>query len=280
MIPLTFSITPKTALAPSALPMADAPDFADLIESLPDGVGRSDPPPVDPTVTDPVPPPPDQPQGATPATTFALPMQPLQDPLAEQGPMPPPTEVQGGALTAAERLFSAMEPRSAADSGPIGEATATGRAVQNRTAPADAMPTPADDGNKPSPSTRTDAVPVTTEPGTGPDLPADQRAVNAAIDVPSQQAGVTVRQGINLRSASHVQYFGEGVSRTDISGRTVTKAGWGAPVNMTAPLPHWRVEEAKGTWTAIFRPNVTDTTEWAARYKAADCAAVPAGAPA
>ena len=105
-------------------------------------------------------------------------------------------------------------------------------------------------------------------------------AVNAAIDVPSQQAGVTVRQGLNLRSASHGQYFGEGVSRTDISGRTVTKAGWGAPVNMTAPLPHWRVEEAKGTWTAIFRPNVTDATEWAARYKAADCAAVPAGAPA
>jgi hypothetical protein len=105
-------------------------------------------------------------------------------------------------------------------------------------------------------------------------------SVNAAIDVPSQQAGVTARQGINLRSASHVQYFGEGVSHTDISGRTVTKAGWSAVKPLTAPLPHWRVDQTNGTWTAIFRPNVTDTAEWAARYKAADCAAVPAGAPA
>lgn len=104
--------------------------------------------------------------------------------------------------------------------------------------------------------------------------------VDAAIDVPSQQAGVTARQGVNLRSASYVQYFGEGVSHTDISGRTVTKAGWSGVKRMTAPLPHWRTDQTNGTWTAIFRPNVTDTAEWAARYKAADCANVPEGAPA
>lgn len=104
--------------------------------------------------------------------------------------------------------------------------------------------------------------------------------VDAAIDVPSQQAGVTARQGINLRSNSYVQYFGEGVSHTDISGRTVTKAGWSASKPLAAPLPHWRADQTNGNWTAIFRPNVTDGSEWTARYKAADCTAVPAGAPA
>jgi hypothetical protein len=104
--------------------------------------------------------------------------------------------------------------------------------------------------------------------------------VDAPIDVPSQQAGTTTRQGINLRSNSHVQYFGEGVSRTDISGRSITKAGWSGPVRLTAPLPHWRADEIKGAWTAIFRHNATDASEWTARYRAADCAAVPPGAPA
>lgn len=106
------------------------------------------------------------------------------------------------------------------------------------------------------------------------------QSVDAAIDVPSQKAGNTARQGINLRSSSHVQYFGEGVSRTDVSGRTVTKAGWSDPVRLTAPLPHWRADETNGAWTAIFRPNATDAAEWTARYQAADCAAVPPGAPA
>ena len=100
--------------------------------------------------------------------------------------------------------------------------------------------------------------------------------VDAAIDVPSQQQGTTSRKGINLRSNSHVQYFGDGVSHTDISGRTVTNAGWGNEVRLTAPLPHWRADEVKGTWTAVFRPNTTDATEWDARYRAADCAALPA----
>jgi hypothetical protein len=100
-------------------------------------------------------------------------------------------------------------------------------------------------------------------------------SVDAAIDVPSQQQGVTSRRGINLRSASYAQYFGEGVSHTDISGRTVTKAGWGSELRMTAPLPHWRADETKGSWSAIFRPNTTDTAEWNQRYRAADCAAVP-----
>jgi hypothetical protein len=105
-------------------------------------------------------------------------------------------------------------------------------------------------------------------------------SVDAAVDVPSQQAGVTARQGINLRSASYVQYFGEGVSRTDISGRTITNAGWSEVKPLTAPLPHWRADQTNGSWVSIFRPNVTDSAEWAARYKAADCAVVPAGAPA
>ena len=100
--------------------------------------------------------------------------------------------------------------------------------------------------------------------------------VDAAIDVPSQQQGTTSRKGINLRSNSHIQYFGEGVSHTDISGRTVTNAGWGNEVRLTAPLPHWRADEVNGTWTAVFRPNTTDAAEWTARYRAADCAALPA----
>jgi hypothetical protein len=99
--------------------------------------------------------------------------------------------------------------------------------------------------------------------------------VDAPIDVPSQQAGVTARRGINLRSNSHIQYFGEGVSRTDISGRTVTKAGWGAEQRLTAPLPFWRAEEAKGAWTAVFRGNAPDAAEWTARYRTTDCAALP-----
>lgn len=106
------------------------------------------------------------------------------------------------------------------------------------------------------------------------------QTVAAAIDVPSQQAGVTTRTGVNLRSASHAQYFGEGVSRTDISGRTVTKAGWSDVKRLTAPLPHWTATETAGTWSATFRPNVTDGKQWAARYQAADCAALPPGAPA
>jgi hypothetical protein len=99
--------------------------------------------------------------------------------------------------------------------------------------------------------------------------------VDAAIDVPSQQQGTTSRQGINLRSNSHIQYFGEGVSHTDISGRTVTNAGWGGEVRLTAPLPHWRADEVNGTWSAIFRPNTTDAAEYTARYRAADCTALP-----
>lgn len=103
-------------------------------------------------------------------------------------------------------------------------------------------------------------------------------SVDAAIDVPSQQQGVTSRRGINLRSASYSQYFGDGVSHTDISGRTVTKAGWANELRMTAPLPHWRADETNGAWTAIFRPNTTDSDQWQKRYRAADCAAVPAKA--
>jgi hypothetical protein len=100
-------------------------------------------------------------------------------------------------------------------------------------------------------------------------------SVDAAIDVPSQKQGVTSRRGINLRSTSYVQYFGEGVSRSDISGRNVVKAGWGDELRMTAPLPHWRADEANGTWQAVFRPNTTDSDQWKQRYRAADCAAVP-----
>ncbi len=104
--------------------------------------------------------------------------------------------------------------------------------------------------------------------------------VDAPIDVPSQQAGVTARQGINLRSNSHVQYFGEGVSRTGIDGRTTTKAGWIGPVRQTAPLPNWRADQTNGVWSATFRASATDAVEWSARHRAADCAAIPPGAPA
>ncbi|MBC7520521.1 MAG: hypothetical protein H7268_05425 [Sandarakinorhabdus sp.] len=74
----------------------------------------------------------------------------------------------------------------------------------------------------------------------------------------------------------HRQYFGEGVSRTDISGRKVTKAGWGPGVRLTAPLPFWTADEAKTGWTAQFRPNAPDAAVWTKRYLAADCAVVPA----
>jgi hypothetical protein len=74
----------------------------------------------------------------------------------------------------------------------------------------------------------------------------------------------------------HRQYFGEGVSRTDISGRKITKAGWGDEVRLTAPLPFWRADEVKGAWQAMFRPNAADAAQWTKRYVAADCAAVPA----
>lgn len=104
--------------------------------------------------------------------------------------------------------------------------------------------------------------------------------VDAAIDVPSQQAGTSARQGVNLRSAAYAQYFGDGISHTDISGRTVTNAGWSNVKRLTAPLPHWRIDQVNGTWQAVFRPNTTDAAAWSARYVAADCAAVPAGAPA
>jgi hypothetical protein len=93
--------------------------------------------------------------------------------------------------------------------------------------------------------------------------------------VPSQKAGVTSRLGINLRSSSYVQYFGEGVTRTDISGRQVTKAGWGDEKRLTAPLPFWQAEQAAGAWTAEFRRNAPDAVQWNARYRAADCAALP-----
>jgi hypothetical protein len=99
--------------------------------------------------------------------------------------------------------------------------------------------------------------------------------VDSPVTVPRQQQGVTSRKGINLRSNSHVQYFGEGVSHTDISGRTVTNAGWGSELRLSAPLPHWQADEISGAWTATFRPNTVDATEWAARYRAADCAALP-----
>lgn len=99
--------------------------------------------------------------------------------------------------------------------------------------------------------------------------------VDAAIDVPSQKVGVTSRRGINLRSDTHARYFGEGVSHTDISGRTVTRAGWGAEVRLTAPLPHWRADEVNGAWQATFRPNATDGATWPQRYRAADCASLP-----
>lgn len=99
--------------------------------------------------------------------------------------------------------------------------------------------------------------------------------VDTPIDVPSQQRGVTARQGINLRSNTHVQYFGEGVSRTDISGRTLTKAGWGEERRLTAPLPFWRADQVNGAWVAEFRPGATDAGEWSQRHQAADCAAVP-----
>ncbi|PZN96076.1 MAG: hypothetical protein DCF31_04670 [Alphaproteobacteria bacterium] len=100
--------------------------------------------------------------------------------------------------------------------------------------------------------------------------------VEGAIDVPSQQQGVTKRLSINLRSDKYAQYFGEGVERTDISGRTITLAGWSDEQPLTAPLPHWRADEVNGTWTADFRRNAADASTWRERYRAADCAAVPA----
>jgi hypothetical protein len=99
--------------------------------------------------------------------------------------------------------------------------------------------------------------------------------LDTPIDVPSQKAGVTTRRGFNLRSASYFQYFGEGVTRTDISGRQVTKAGWADEKRLTAPLPFWQAEETGGVWKAEFRRNATDAAEWQQRYRAADCTAVP-----
>ena len=99
--------------------------------------------------------------------------------------------------------------------------------------------------------------------------------VDAPIDVPSQKAGVTSRLGVNLRSSSYVQYFGEGVTRTDISGRKLVKAGWGDEKRLTAPLPFWQGEQANGIWTAAFRRNAPDAAQWAARYRTADCASLP-----
>ena len=81
--------------------------------------------------------------------------------------------------------------------------------------------------------------------------------------MPSQKAGVTSRLGVNLRSSSYVQYFGEGVTRTDISGRKLVKAGWGDEKRLTAPLPFWQGEQTNGIWTAAFRRNALEHVEHA-----------------